>query len=80
MAALYLEKVKDRPALAVTFLVPEIQEWAEAPEIGNLSHESAHAFAVWVEDVHHDRTYEETLTTGELLRLCLERWIGGRPI
>lgn len=66
MAALYLEKVKDRPALAITFLVPEIQEWAEAPGHGNLSHESARAFAVWVEDVHHDRTYEETLTKDEV--------------
>lgn len=77
---LYLERVKESPAPETSFRALDIEQWAEYPGHGNLSPESARAFASWVEDVHRDGEYEPTLTTGELLRLCLERWIGGRPI
>lgn len=80
MAGLYLERRRNVPAPRITFLASEIEEWAEHPGYGNLSPESARAFGHWVENVHRESEYEETLSTGELLRLCLERWIGGRPI
>jgi hypothetical protein len=58
----------------------DVMNWAEDPRVGNLSKESAHAFGRWVEDVVRDGEYDEQLTLNELLKLCLERWIGGRAI
>jgi len=75
-----LERQKDRPVSEVTLGHDRVELWAVSPEIGNLSFESAHAFAAWVEKTHHDGEYDPTLTVGEFLRLCLERWIGGRAI
>lgn len=75
-----LERDKDTSVDEAVLSHEQVEMWAIDPSVGNLSFESAHAFAKWVEKIHHDGEYDPTLTVGEFLRLCLERWIGGRAI
>lgn len=54
--------------------------WAKDPEYGGLPPENARAFANWLEDAWSEYAADQDLTTGEVLRLALEKWIGGRPV
>lgn len=77
---LFLDKRRDRLAVDVPLLAWDVEQWAEYPGKGNLSPVSARAFGSWVEDVHRDGNYEQTMTMGEFLEFCLRQWIGGRSL
>jgi hypothetical protein len=79
-APTFLTKRRDRLVSEVPVLAFDVEEWAEYPGLGNLSRESAHAFASWVEDVVRDGDYSPDETVAQLLKRCLEKWIGGRSL
>lgn len=53
-------------------------EWAEDPEMGALPHESAKAFALWLDETWNDWAEDPGVTVRQIFEGAVEQWCGGR--